>query len=133
MIPFRTLRHHVVASVLAGSIGLLGCANRPPAVSSSQAETAEPVAVHVENDHTAQATVHVRYEGGEVQRLGAVRSFDGATFRLARSELTGRSIQLIAEMLAGRNYVTEELLVNPGNRVEFTIASPLYLSSVMIR
>lgn len=133
MSPFKTGRPHIVVSVLAGIIALYGCAHTPSAMSSGGADTEQPVAVHVQNDHTAQATVHVRYEGGEVDRLGAVRSLDGATFQLPAMSVRGRGVQLIAEMLAGKNYVTKELLLNAGSRVEFTIASPLHLSSIMVQ
>lgn len=133
MSPFKTFRPRIIVPLLAGIIGLAGCAHTSPEMSSGEAENEESVAVHVKNDHTAQATVHVRYEGGEVDRLGAVRSLDGATFELPAMSVRGRGVQLIAEMLAGRDYVTQELLLSAGSRVEFTIASPLHLSSIMVQ
>lgn len=86
----------------------------------------------VANEHLLDVTIYA-LRGGTRQRLGTVSGFKSDTIRLG-SFVGGGTMRLLVEPLASRErHVTEPMTVAANELIEFTIRSPLNLSSLVVR
>jgi len=102
--------------------------------SGQEAEADTGVTLFVKNYNWS--TMHIYVMGsGQTTSLGQLASMNTATFAVPRSALaSGNSIRLIADPIGSTSaYISEPVLVAPGDRVEWTIQNHLSQSSIMIR
>lgn len=92
------------------------------------------VTVHVKN-HNWNA-IHVYAIGsGQRRSLGQLATNDTATFTISESIAgTQRELRLLADPIGSRQqHVSERILFEPGDRIEWTVQNDLDQSSVMVR
>lgn len=92
------------------------------------------VTVHVKNHNWN--TIHVYAIGsGQRKSLGQLATNDSATFTISESIAgTQRELRLLADPIGSRRqHVSERILFEPGDRIEWTVQNDLDQSSVMVR
>lgn len=122
------MRHRNHAAVAALLVALLtgACASsgfrteEPESDRSSQQR--EPATVRVQNDSQWALRVFV-ISGGDRRQIGSMHSLDTAVFEIPSSVLSrGGGIRLAADPTGPRFvYFSEQVLVNPGDLVEWNI------------
>lgn len=93
-----------------------------------------PVTLEVEN--RAWATMHVYVvSGGQWESLGQVTSQTTDSYELSSTIMgTSDEIRLAADPVGStRAYLSDPVLVRPGDRVSWTLQNNLSMSSVMVR
>lgn len=121
--------------VLAASA--CGAFSRQPGTPSPEPrenQRGEEITVHVQNN--AWETIHVyALAGGQWESLGVVSSQNSSDYTIPRGMLGGRSeIRLVADPIgSNQGFFSEPILVEPGDRVEWTLQNNLALSSVFVR
>lgn len=93
-----------------------------------------PVTVRVQNLNWQ--TVHVyAVAGGQSSSLGIVSSQSDETFEVPATILGSREfLRLAADPVGSRGgFLSEEILIRPGDRIEWTVKQPLVHSSVMVK
>ncbi len=122
---FRTAAAAVLLLALAGC-GLLRR-------EAGEDEEARPeTVVVVENLHWADITIHL-LRGEARVRLGTVTSMNTETFVVPPVIVGGAvEIRLMADPVGGDAYVSEPVLVQPGDEVVFQVASRLQQSSLSV-
>lgn len=92
-----------------------------------------PVSVQVTNQNWSDVHAYVLV-GGQRQSLGVITTTNSRTFELSPQMLMGqRGVTFIGLPIGSRlAYVSEELLVAPGDRVVWTIHNNLQQSTVSI-
>lgn len=132
--PGASLRVLALAGVLAGVVAA-GCATGGAGAGRDEADRRDaPVTLFVKNYNWS--TVHVYVIAlGETISMGQLTSMDTATYMLPRSVLGGaRQIRLLADPIGSRTaFMSEPVLIEAGDRVEWTIQNQLSQSSVMVR
>lgn len=100
----------------------------------AQPAPANAVTVNVENHNWSDIVVYA-VRGGTRYRLGAVTSMQSAEFMVPRALLGGSAdLQLMLDPIGSRHtFVTEQILVTPGDRVLFSVENYLPLSSWAVR
>jgi hypothetical protein len=90
--------------------------------------------VEVTNNNWSDMRVYVD-RGGVKTRIGTVTSMTTRMLAIPRALLRpGSSVRLVADPIgAPQEFVSPSLLVNPGQRVEFTIQNHLSVSSISVR
>lgn len=94
----------------------------------------QDITVHVKNN--AWNSIHVyAVAGGQWESLGVVSSQNSSDYVLSRSVLGGRGeIRLVADPIgSNQGYFSDPILIEPGDRVEWTLQNNLSLSSVFVR
>ncbi len=133
------VRHGVVLSVALAAAALAGgCATgrRSAAaddVMSAQAAPANGAIVHVENHNWQDVDMFAVREGTKV-RLGMVTSMSTGDFRLPQSLLAGSpNVQLRIDPIGSNDaFLTQAILVAPGQTVELRIENNLNLTSYTV-
>jgi hypothetical protein len=125
----------VLALVAAGALLAGACASAGgKQVSPEEAAAREaPVTLLVKNYNWN--TVHVYVVGAGVSvSMGQLTSMGTATYEIPRSVLASdRSIRLIADPIGSRRaYISEPVLVSPGDQVEWTINNLLVHSVISV-
>lgn len=126
--PVRAALLVVLVSALASGCATFG------SHSGQGAEGDTGVTLLVKNYNWS--TIHIYVMGsGQTTSLGQLTSMNTDTFAVPRSVLaSSNSIRLIADPIGSTSaYISEPVLVAPGDRVEWTIQSQLAQSSIMIR
>jgi len=116
---------NVVAVLVALWIGATcsGCGGVPTAK--------RPLIVTVESQHWSAKTVRVLCD---THQLGAVRGVVMGQPQRSRIGLGGcRSVRLRVEALGGEWWMTEHILVEPGDTIALRIGPTLTLSAYMVR
>ncbi len=129
--PRSTRLFLVLLAVLIAAACATGSGKR----TARQAEVErEPVTVFVRNYNWATMHVYVVGAGQQVS-MGQLSSMDTVTYVVPTTVVaTDRSIQLIADPIGSfRAYISQPVLVSPGDRVEFTINSMLSQSVISVR
>lgn len=93
-----------------------------------------PVTLEVEN--RSWATMHVYVvSGGQWESLGQVTSQTTESYELSSSMLgTSDEVRLAADPVGStRAYLSDPVLVRPGDRVSWTLQNNLSMSSVMVQ
>lgn len=123
-------------SLAVALVGLVlgGCASvtADPAERAGAAGAATTVEV---TNHNWQDVVVYALHATRRVRLGTVVSMSTERFELSSTTLgTAGSVQLLADPIGSpRPYRTEQILVNPGGRIELKVANSLALSSYAVR
>ncbi len=101
--------------------------------SETPAAVSERTTVRVVNDNWHDITVYAS-RGGYRRRLGTVTSFTSRVFTLAPTFLIpSDELRLIADPIGPRGvYVSEPLLVNAGDVVEWRLLNNIRLSNIFI-
>ncbi len=86
----------------------------------------------VENRHWANVTVYI-LRGHSRVRMGTVNSMDSQEF-VVPGILVGRvvDLRLVADPVGGQPYISEEILVGPGDVIDFRLANILVQSSISV-
>lgn len=99
----------------------------------SSAFADRPLRVRVENQNWN--TIHVYIlAGGQSRSLGQLSSQNTEEYEVP-SQIMGsrREIRLVADPIGSREgFVTDRILVNPGDRVRWTLAQPLVHSHILV-
>ena len=125
----------LIAVVLAASAcGAFGRQPGAPDPVSDGGEQPRDFAVQVTNNSWSAIHVYV-VAGGQWESLGLVASQNTADYEVSRSRLGGRGeIRLVADPVGStQGYFSDPILVEPGDRVEWTLQNNLSLSSVFVR
>ncbi len=132
------LRQAVVLSVALGAAALAGgCATGRGAAGddlmSAQAAPTDGAIVHVENHNWQDVDVFAVREGTRI-RLGTVTSMAAGDFRLPESLLVGSpNVQLRIDPIGSNGaYLTQGILVSPGQTVDLRIENNLNLTSYSV-
>jgi len=124
-----------IASIaVLGLSGAAACASSGTRASSNLfAESSAPT-VTVQNDNWLDVVVYV-LRGASRFRIGTVRAASSETFSL-RSEDSGgaRPLQLLADPIGSdRGYVTDPIVLGPGQQLELRVGSAINTSTFSIR
>lgn len=124
----------LAAALAATACGAFGRQPGGAAPVMDEEERPETLAVSVRND--AWSTIHVYVvAGGQWESLGVVASQTTEDYVVTRSMLgSRREIRLVADPVGStQGYFSDPILVEPGDRVEWTLRENLSLSSVFVR
>ncbi len=132
-------RQAVVLSVTLAAAALAGgCATGRRAVAaddltSVQAAPANTAVVHVDNHNWQDVDVFAVREGTRI-RLGMVTSMAAGDFRLPEAFLVGSpNVQLRIDPIGANSaYLTQSILVTPGQTVDLRIENNLNLTSYSV-
>lgn len=116
-----------MAVSLAGGCSLVG-------LGSEESGEDAPVEVAVTNYNWS--TVHVyAYGGGQRASLGLLSTNESATWKVPSSLVSShRDLRLIAEPVgSSERHVSEPIMFEPGDRIEWTLQNSLVQSSIMVR
>lgn len=115
---------------LAGlTMGTAACATHH---GSGAAEPPERVAVTVKNANWMDMDVFA-VRGGTRARVGSVTGLTTATFRVPANFAPDGVLQFMVDPIGSdAAYVTEKIVVSPGQRVELTIGSVLRMSTFAV-
>lgn len=88
--------------------------------------------ISVRNHNCANAVAYLMRAGTRI-RLGDVRSLGRRTFRVPLWRLGHTGVRVQVELLASReNYFTDEIRMDPGQRLDVRVEQELRLSSFMM-
>ena len=92
-----------------------------------------PTTIKVTNNNWANVNVFI-LRGGTRYRLGMVTSMATTVFRLPEvAVLSQGDVRLMVDPIGSdQPYLTQPLVVNPGDKVEFNVQNQLSISSVSI-
>jgi hypothetical protein len=110
--------------------GAMACAtNRPPNAYALADGTTAPV-VTVRNDNWLDVAVYL-VRGDAKFRIGTVTGSSTQTFSLAREGVNSSTpFRILADPIGeNRQYVTDPVVISPGQRLEVKVGSPLSISS----
>ncbi len=133
------VRHAVVLTAALAVAALAGgCATGRSAAAadewaSTQAAPENRATVHVDNHNWQDVDVFAVREGMKV-RLGMVTSMTSGDFRLPEAFLVGSpNVQLSIDPIGSSSgYMTQSILVSPGQTVELRIENNLNLTSYSV-
>ncbi|HET9984537.1 MAG TPA: hypothetical protein VFQ38_13155 [Longimicrobiales bacterium] len=130
-------RGMVWATALCAVVGLGGCAGggslQTGDAEDAQLAPAGDASVTVHNNNWADVDVYA-VRNGTRTRLGSVATAASARFLLSGTLLTGApTLQLLIDPIGSRaGYITQPLLVSPGQRVDLNVENNLSLTSYSI-
>jgi hypothetical protein len=127
------MRYAILASMaLLGVTGAAACAsNRTPAP-MSWTDTATPPSVTVQNDNWLDVVVYV-VRGASRFRIGTVAATSSATFKLSPAAAGFTPVQVLADPIgSSARYMTDPVVIGPGQRLELRVGSPINISSYSI-
>lgn len=117
-----------IGSTLLCAAVLAACASAPPSDSVEP-----PSVVEVSNYNPLDVHVYVIVSGQRVS-LGVVTTSSTESFRLPALAFASRDVAFLAMPIGSpRSYVSDELLIEPGDTVVWTITDNLAQSVVTIR
>lgn len=122
----------LLALVLAASA--CGAFSRQPGEAGPSAERDEAITVHVQNN--AWSAIHVyAVMGAQWESLGVVSSQSSEDYTIPRGMTGARGeMRLVADPIgSNQGFFSDPILVEPGDRVEWTLQNNLSLSSVFVR
>ena len=109
----------------------IACAPNRTSTRLPLADDGSPI-VTVRNDNLLDVAVYL-VRGATRFRLGTVRSTSSETFRLTHDGLVS-PVRIMANPIGeNRRYVTDAVVLSPGQRLEVTVGSPIWISSFAIR
>jgi hypothetical protein len=129
-----TIIAHSLTAV-AGSLLIGGSGACSPAAHLARPAAPQPTSfVEVTNSNWLDVVVY-RVRSGVRWRLGTVRGLSTATFHIPRQDvLSGGGLRLMADPIGSREvYMSERIVVAPGQRVELTVAPRLSHSYFAVR
>ena len=115
----RTIRRRAAGSaVLALALAVAGCASGSRDVFDNSSREAQEAQLTAENQNFSDATIYAVWDAGNRQRLGMVTGGTSKTFQL---DLRGGELRLQVDFIAGGNFTSDRIIVNPGDHVQVTI------------
>ena len=128
----NTKRPRLAGLALAATLALAACAHQPSYATEESAPNA-PVAVVVTNNNWMDVVVYAVSYGNKT-RLGSVTTGMEQRFRLPASMLVQSGSFYLEAHPVGSNevYRSDPIMVNPGNRVIWSLENQLSLSSYRI-
>ncbi len=131
----RKFRAAFLTLTVAALVAVPALAAQTASEEKSETPSAESqqTTVRVVNDNWNDITVYAVRDGYR-RRLGTVTSFTNRVFALPRAFLVPSSdLRLIADPIGPRGtYVSEALVVNPGDVVEWRLRNNIRLSNIFI-
>ena len=117
----------------AGALISASCARNGASLESSLGESRGAPTVMVRNDNWLDVAIYV-VRGTARFRIGTVGSTSSRTFRLTSEAVAaGNPLQILADPIGdSRGYVTDPVVLGPGQRLEITVANPISISSFSI-
>ncbi|HEX7049949.1 MAG TPA: hypothetical protein VF188_07015 [Longimicrobiales bacterium] len=114
----------LAATILAGCAGTFGSA--PPA-------TEREIRIRVTNNNWTDATVYLVRNGART-RLGTVTSMNRVLLSVPPAIFSGgSSIRLLIDLIgSSASFLTESILVAPGQVIDFTVENNLHLSNYAV-
>lgn len=123
-----TMRRLVVVAVLTTLVPVSDCAIFGRGTEKTRATTM----IEVRNDNWLDMNIYLVRNGNRV-RIGAVGSFDKASFRLEASRLQGTDVRLLADPIGSdASYLSPMILANAGQTIRLEIKNVLSLSTVAV-
>lgn len=132
--PAARLLRALVPAALALTVAACGVFSQQPGDTASGDSDRQGVTVKVKN--LAWQNIHVyAISGSSWESLGVLSTHGEETYELPRSLVVGRrEIRLAADPVGSRHaFISDEIAIEPGDRVEWTIQDNLALSSVFVR
>lgn len=122
------------AAALVVAVAACGARQGADRAVGVQPAPANAVTVNVENHNWSDIVVYA-VRGGRRYRLGTVTSMQSAEFMVPPGLLGGSAdLRLMLDPIGSRHaFVTEQILVTPGDRVLFSVENYLPLSSWAVR
>lgn len=130
---FAASARRLAVAALAVAIAGCGLFSRQPGEPSADGSDRPAVTVEVRN--LAWENIHVyAIAGANWSSLGVLSSQDDGTYELSRNLLGSREeIRLAADPVGSRHaFISDPIMVEPGDRVRWTIQDNLSLSSVFV-
>jgi hypothetical protein len=120
----------ILAVALAPALG--SCALIRGGSAEGEEEPVPETVLVVVNRHWANVTVYI-LRGHSRVRIGTVNSMASQEF-VVPAILVGRvvDLRLVADPVGGDPYISDEVLVGPGDRIEFRLANILGHSSISV-
>jgi hypothetical protein len=115
-------------ALLAAALACGGTRSPDPSASPERRDAF----LEVTNEHLMDVTIYA-LRGGMRQRLGTVSGFKSDTIALGALVGTGTLRLLVEPLASNERHVTEPLTVSSNEWIQFTIRSPLNLSSLVVR
>ncbi|HEX7119478.1 MAG TPA: hypothetical protein VF212_11860 [Longimicrobiales bacterium] len=126
------MRRHLFHSVIAAAfvLGVGACAPGMGAGGGAVPPASREVLFQIRNNNWSDVTVYL-VNGGTRTRLGMVTSMDEALFRVPGGLVsTTANVRLLLDPIgSSRGFVTEPILVQPGQTVEMNVENHLPLTS----
>jgi len=121
-------------AALATVVALSGCAGRRQGESESAVAATEPLHIAVANRYALDVVVYAIING-QRRRLGVVTAATSGSFRLPRSSFAGGApLRLLADPVGRSDGITSEnIVVQPGQSVEWMLESDLRRSTMVVR
>ena len=132
--PPGTAARRLVPVILAVAVAACGLFGRQPGEASPGSSEKPGITVEVRN--LAWKNIHVyAISGGSWTSLGVLSSQGESTYELPRGFVGGRQeIRLAADPVGSNQaFISDPILVEPGDVVGWTIQDNLALSSVFVR
>jgi hypothetical protein len=129
----RKMRHRTFGRVaLLGALLSSACATRRPSDQLLSAQAVAPKVI-VRNDNWLDVVIYAVHGSSRV-RVGTVGGSSTTTFRLTREVANGATpLQILADPIGSRStYVTDPVTLNPGQRLELQLGSPISISTYAI-
>ena len=116
----RTIRRRTAGSALAAlALIATGCASGGREISyGGERNAPEDAVLTAENQNFSDATLYAVWDAGNRQRLGMVTGLTSQTFEL---DIKGSELRLQVDFIAGGNFTSDRIMVNPGDHVHVTI------------
>jgi hypothetical protein len=117
----RTIRRRAGGpALLALALVAAGCASSGRQLSYGGEDAPEPQEARLtaENQNFSDATIYAVWDAGNRQRLGMVTGLTSQTFELP---IRGSELRLMVDFIAGGNFTSDRIMVNPGDHVQVTI------------
>lgn len=119
------------ALALCLAVGTAGCASRGGR-SNGWTESRSGQVVTVRNDNWLDVAIYL-VKGVSRFRLGTVRGASSETFRIQDEPNAATPVRLLADPIGSQQrYLTEPIVVSPGQRIELRVGSPIAVSTVAI-
>jgi hypothetical protein len=126
-------RRALCCLAVVGALISAACVRNGAPLESGLGDNRGVPTVTVRNDNWLDVAVYV-VRGTSRFRIGTVGSSSSRTFRL-RSEAVaaGNPLQILADPIGdSRGYVTDPVVLGPGQRLELTVANPISISSFSV-
>ena len=121
-------RPTIFAAIAGLMMGAGGCVTHQ----ASTAAQPERVAITVKNTNWMDMDVFA-VRGGTRARVGSVTGLTTATFRVPANFAPDGVLQFMVDPVGGEaTFVTDKIVVSPGQHVELTIASVLRMSTFAV-
>jgi hypothetical protein len=125
-----SIKMHLLRAALVVVSGLSACAPHGGQVSPV---FREQTTLFVENNNWSDMTVYIVRDGMR-SRVGSIPSFTRSRFVLSPAMIGGvGEIRLLADPLgSNQRYLSEPILVNPGQQVRFRVENNVQLSTYSV-